>query len=74
MQKKLDTVSKYWGKAKAAQITYSQFDRRAWHRLRARIHRPCRHGWATEAEQILKYRSELQANAQRKQISLHAAG
>jgi hypothetical protein len=29
MQKKLDHVSKYWGQARAAQITYSQFDKRA---------------------------------------------
>ena len=29
MQKKLDTVSKYWGAASATTVSYSQFDRRA---------------------------------------------
>jgi len=53
MQKKLDQVSKYWGEDAAAQITYSQFDRRA---LRAftGTHPLAVQEWlATEAEPVL---------------------
>lgn len=53
MQKKLDAVSKYWGEAKAAQITYSQFDRRALAPFSG-THPQAVQAWlATEAEQVL---------------------
>lgn len=53
MQKKLDTVSKYWGEAKAAQITYSQFDRRALAPFTGTHPQAVQVWLATEAEQVL---------------------
>jgi hypothetical protein len=53
MQKKLDQVSKYWGEASAAQITYSQFDRRALAPFTG-THPQAVQAWlATEAEPVL---------------------
>ncbi|AYQ29608.1 MULTISPECIES: glycosyltransferase [unclassified Polaromonas] len=53
MQKKLDQVSKYWGEARAAQITYSQFDRRALAPFTG-THPQAVQSWlATEAEPVL---------------------
>lgn len=53
MQKKLDTVSKYWGEAKAAQITYSQFDPRALAPFTGTHPQAVQHWLATEAEPTL---------------------
>ena len=53
MQKKLDQVSKYWGDASAAQITYSQFDRRALAPFTGTHPQVLQHWLATEAEQVL---------------------
>ncbi|MFZ2386345.1 MAG: glycosyltransferase [Polaromonas sp.] len=53
MQKKLDTVSKYWGEAKAAQITYSQFDSRALAPFTGTHPHAVQEWLALEAEQVL---------------------
>ena len=53
MQKKLEQVSKYWGDTSAAQVTYSQFDRRALAPFTG-THPQAVQAWlATEAEQVL---------------------
>lgn len=53
MQKKLDQVSKYWGDASAAQITYSQFDRRALAAYTGTHPETVQEWLATDAEQVL---------------------
>ena len=53
MQKKLDQVSKYWGEGAAAQITYSQFDRRALKAFTGTHPLEVQEWLATEAEQVL---------------------
>ncbi len=53
MQKKLDQVSKYWGEEAAAQITYSQFDRRALRPFTGTHPLAVQEWLATEAEPVL---------------------
>ena len=53
MQKKLDQVSKYWGEDAAAQITYSQFDRRALRPFTGTHPLAVQEWLATEAEPVL---------------------